>query len=46
MSDTLIYQQTGTTYRGQTHTRFGQTMGYAAATLFPEIFFGSQGTER
>jgi hypothetical protein len=51
MSDTLTYQQTGTTARGQTHIRFGQTMGYVAATaaalpLFPEIFLGSQGRER
>ena len=32
MSNTLTYQQMGTTTRGQTHTLFAQTMGYVAAT--------------
>ena len=32
MSDTLTYQQMGTTARGQAHTLFAQTMGYVAAT--------------
>jgi modulator of FtsH protease len=32
MNDTLTYQQTGTTARGQTHALFAQTMGYVAAT--------------
>jgi uncharacterized protein len=32
MSDTLTYQQMGTTARGQTHALFAQTMGYVAAT--------------
>ncbi|MGD0928398.1 MAG: hypothetical protein ABR926_24760 [Streptosporangiaceae bacterium] len=32
MSNTLTYQQMGTTARGQTHALFAQTMGYVAAT--------------
>ena len=32
MSNTLTYQQMGTTTRGQAHTLFAQTMGYVAAT--------------
>jgi uncharacterized protein len=32
MSDTLTYQQMGTTARGQEHALFAQTMGYVAAT--------------
>jgi FtsH-binding integral membrane protein len=32
MSDTLTYQQMGTTARGQTHALFAQTMGYVAVT--------------
>ena len=32
MSDTLTYQQMGTTDRGQTHALFAQTMGYVAVT--------------
>ena len=32
MSDTLTYQQMGTTARGQVHTLFAQTMGYVAIT--------------
>jgi uncharacterized protein len=32
MSNTLSYQQMGTTARGQTHALFSQTMGYVALT--------------
>ena len=32
MSDTLTYQQMGTTARGQAHALFAQTMGYVAVT--------------
>ena len=32
MSDTLTYQQMGTTARGPAHALFAQTMGYVAAT--------------
>jgi len=32
MSDTLTYQQMGTTDRGQAHALFAQTMGYVAVT--------------
>jgi uncharacterized protein len=32
MTQTLPYQQLGTTERGQAHTLFSQTMGYVAAT--------------
>ncbi len=32
MSDTLTYQQMGTTARGHAHVLFAQTMGYVAAT--------------
>ena len=32
MSDTLSYQQMGTTARGQAHALFSQTMGYVAVT--------------
>ncbi len=32
MSDTLTYQQTGTSARGQAHALFAQTMGYVATT--------------
>jgi hypothetical protein len=32
MSNTLTYQQMGTTARGQTHTLFAQAMGYVAVT--------------
>jgi FtsH-binding integral membrane protein len=32
MTNTLTYQQMGTTARGQTHTLFAQTMGYVALT--------------
>jgi modulator of FtsH protease len=32
MSETLTYQQMGTTARGQTHALFARTMGYVAAT--------------
>ena len=32
MSDTLTYQQMGSTARGQEHALFAQTMGYVAAT--------------
>jgi hypothetical protein len=32
MTQTLPYQQMGTTARGQAHTLFAQTMGYVAAT--------------
>ena len=32
MSDTLTYQQMGTSARGQAHTLFAQTMGYVALT--------------
>jgi modulator of FtsH protease len=38
MTQTLDYQQMGTSARGQAHALFAQTMGYVAATagLFAE----------